>query len=238
MDLYHPRWNSRDLLIAEERYQKICNACASVTQLPRWTKIYYPLYTLSRIATCKAILQIVRTVLFYAYFSDNPSQSRAPDGVVLTTLHLLSLAIDVCHVHKLVNTTSNGETNLNVLQDGVIPILAYAGEEIDVAHNRGTYSWKHQSMLSLLVSLMRKYKSDDQHNFLGERYYNFSSLIETLLKRIAVLDSSCRNKLLSLAPDVITHVKELALDKLPQKLSNSDERKAKARERQAAMLVC
>lgn len=223
MDLCHPRWNSRDLLIAEERYERICSVCASVTQLPQRTKIYYPLYTLSGIATCKAILQIVRVVLFYAYFSDNPSQSRAPDGVVLTTLHLLSLAIDVCHVHKLAVITSSGETNLNVLQDGVIPILAFPGEEIDVAHDMGTYSWKHQSMLSLLVSLMRKYKNDNEHNFLGESNCSFSLLIEMLLKRIAVLDSDCRNKLLSLAPDVITRVKELVLDKLPQKVYNSDE---------------
>lgn len=228
LDLYRPRWNSRDLQIAEERYERICNACASNIQLPRWTKIYYPLYTLSRIATCKAVLQIVRTVFFYAYFSDNSSQSRAPDGVLLTALHLLSLAVDICYVHKT-----------NSLRDDVIPILAYACDEIDATETRDTYTWKNQSMISLLVSLMRKYKQDHEHNLMGESHCNFSLLIETLLKKIAELDSACLKCLLVLAPEVINQGLDVTTDASWPKFSahNADERKAKVRQRQAAMLV-
>lgn len=183
----------------------------------------------------KDLLPFIHT-FWYSYLQSHPSDCSSSTFLCIFFGQPISIscsrwgcsdyiafAIDVCHVHKLAVTTSSGETNLNVLQDGIIPILAFSGEEIDVAHDMGTYSWKHQSMLSLLVSLMRKYKNDNEHNFLGESNCSFSLLIEMLLKRIAVLDSDCRNKLLSLAPDVITRVKELVLDKLPQKVYNSDE---------------
>ncbi|KAJ0566828.1 putative carboxypeptidase U [Helianthus annuus] len=43
LDLYHPRWNSRDLQVAEERYMRFCNVSALTNQFPKWSKIYPPL---------------------------------------------------------------------------------------------------------------------------------------------------------------------------------------------------
>src|ERR1044072_4873909 len=89
LDLYHPRWNSKDLQVAEERYLRFCSVSALTTQLPRWTKIYPPLKEIARIATCKVVLQIIRAVLFYAVVTFKSAESRAPDGVLLPALHLL-----------------------------------------------------------------------------------------------------------------------------------------------------
>ncbi|KAM3325473.1 hypothetical protein P3S67_000598 [Capsicum chacoense] len=81
LDLYHPRWNSKELQVAEERYMQFCNASALTSQLPKWTKIYPPLGGIAKIATCKTVLQIVHAVVFYAVFSDKSNASCAPDDV-------------------------------------------------------------------------------------------------------------------------------------------------------------
>eukprot|EP00268_Persea_americana_P013166 TRINITY_DN1573_c1_g1_i1.p1 TRINITY_DN1573_c1_g1~~TRINITY_DN1573_c1_g1_i1.p1 ORF type:complete len:2067 (+),score=416.93 TRINITY_DN1573_c1_g1_i1:302-6502(+) len=231
LDLYHPRWNSRDLQIAEERYLRFCKVSALTVQLPRWTKIFYPLNAISRIATCKEVLQIIRTVLFYAVFSDRSSASRSPDGVLLTSLHLLSLALDICSIdHSSANACDREDS---------FPILTYASEEIYVGVVSVANAWKRQSMLSLLVALMRKYRKETEHSLVEASQCDFASLIENLLKKLVELNSGCMAELQRLAPDVVgsllQHPSSSSIQS-PVSASGAAERKAKARERQAAIL--
>ncbi|CAL5388291.1 unnamed protein product [Camellia sinensis] len=229
LDLYHPRWNSRDLQVAEERYLRFCSASALTTQLPKWTKIYNPLSGVARVATCKMVLQIIRAVLFYAVYTDKSTASRAPDGVLLTALHLLSLALDIC--------CQKGEfgDQLCCIGDS-IPILAFAGEEVYMgfANRSGD-----QSLLSLLVSLMRMHRKEKPNNFLEPGGFNLSSLIESLLKKFAEVDSGCMTILHKLAPEVVNHLSHPGPNcgtDLRGSASEGDKLKAKAREKQAAIL--
>nr|XP_009623263.1 E3 ubiquitin-protein ligase PRT6-like isoform X1 [Nicotiana tomentosiformis] len=224
LDLYHPRWNSRDLQVAEERYMRFCNASALTTQLPGWSMIYQPLSRIAEVATCRTILQIIRTVVSYAAFSDKSNASRAPDGVLLTSLHLLSLALDICYAHR-----ESGEHSC--CEGDVVPILALACEEISVGR------FGEQSLLSLLVFLMRKHKKGN--DFVEAGMFNLSSLIESLLKKFAELQPECMDKLQDLAPEVVNQLsRSFPSDDTNsfRSFSDSDKRKAKARERQAAIL--
>lgn len=204
-----------------------CHTSALTSQLPRWSKIYHPLSGIARIATCKPVLQIVRAVLYYSIFSDKSAASRAPDGVLLAALHLLSLALDICCVHRR-------SSDRSCYVGDVIPILEFASEEI--------YTPRHgdQSLLSLLVLLMRTQEREKVNNFVEPSNFNLLSLIQNLLKKFAELESGCTIKLQKLAPELINQMIESASvgDTSPGGLtSESDKRKAKARERQAAILV-
>ena len=186
LDLYHPRWNSKDLQVAEERYLRSCSVSALTSQLPRWTKIYPPLEGISRIATCKVVLQIIRAVLYYAVFTFKLAGSRAPDSVLLTALHLLSLSLDICLQQKeLAGKTSDDEAQ--------IPIIALSGEVIDET--------SEQSLLSLLVNLMNLHRKESVDNFAEAGGGNLSALIEVLLKKFAEIDNRCMTKLQQLAPE-------------------------------------
>ncbi|XP_042476695.1 E3 ubiquitin-protein ligase PRT6-like [Macadamia integrifolia] len=237
LDLYHPRWNSRDLQIAEERYLRFCKASALTNQLPRWTTLFYPLQGIARIATSKAVLQIVRAVLFYAVFTDKNSASRAPDGVILTALHLLSLALDICYLQRQSGDNSSMSTSFPV--EDLMAMLAFAHEEIDFGATAGMNARKHQSLLSLLVSLMRMHHKESLESFIEVGNCNLSSLIEGLLKKFAELDSGCMTELRRIAPEVVSHLVQSILDvdtRVLGSASEAEERKAKARERQAAIL--
>lgn len=230
LDLYHPRWNSRDLQSAEERYLRFCRVSAWTNQLPRWTKIFSPLKEVARVATCKVVLRIIRAVLFYAVFTDKGTESRAPDGVVLTALHLLSLALDICCQQR--------ESCDQPCSEGdVFPILADSSEEIWEGLN---YDAGGQSLLSLLVVLKRMEKKENTDIFLDAGGCNLSSLIESILKKFAEIDSGCMAKLQQLAPEVVSclsHPNPSSDMNLSRSDSDSEKRKAKARERQAAILV-
>ncbi|KAM3736727.1 hypothetical protein ACB098_09G002400 [Castanea mollissima] len=228
LDLYHPRWNSRDLQGAEERYFRFCSVSAFTSQLPRWTKIYPPLKEVAKVATCKVVLEIIRAVLFYAVFTHKGAESRAPDGVLLTALHLLSLALDICYQQR--------ESSDPCSTGDLVPILAYAGEEIwgELGYDAGK-----QSLLSLLVFLMRMQKKENTDNFSDSGSCNLSSLIESILKKFADIDPGCMAKLQQLAPEVVsyqTHSNFSSDAKIPGSASDGEKRKAKARERQAAIL--
>ncbi|XP_062095624.1 E3 ubiquitin-protein ligase PRT6 [Humulus lupulus] len=230
LDLYHPRWNSRDLQVAEERYLRFRGVSALTGQLPRWSKIYPPLKGVARVVTCKAVLQIVRSVLFYAVFTDKLIESRAPDGVLITSLHLLSLALDTCFQHR-----DSGD--LSCYDGDSIPMLAFAGEEISEGLNYGA---GEQSLLSLLVLLMRMHKKENSENLSDAGSCNLSSLIEKLLKKFAEIDFGCMTKLQQLAPEVVSDLTQPSpTDDTDASRSASDgeKRKAKARERQAAILA-
>lgn len=229
LDLYHPRWNSKDLQVAEERYLRFCSVSALTSQLPRWTEIYPPLEGISRIATCKVVLQIIRAVLYYAVFTFKSAESRSPDAVLLTALHLLSLSLDICLQRK----EFTDKISADVTQ---IPIIAFSGEIIDES---SVYGVGEQSLLSLLVNLMGLHKEESVDNFVEACSGNLSALIEDLLKKFAEIDNRCMTKLQQLAPEVVSHISQC----LPTRdsgdavsASDSEKRKAKARERQAAML--
>ncbi|KAL3358016.1 hypothetical protein AABB24_015247 [Solanum stoloniferum] len=224
LDLYHPRWNSKELQVAEERYMQFCNVSALTSQLPKWTKIYPPLGGIAKIATCKTVLQIVRAIVFYAVFSDKSNASRAPDGVLLTALHLLSLGLDICYMHT-------GSGDHSCFGDDDIPIVALANEELSLS------KYGDQSLLSLLVLLMRKYRKEN--DFVEAGIFNLSSMIGSLLKKFAELQSGCKMKLQDLAPEVVNQLSQSVSTgdtKNLESVSDSDKRKAKARERQAAIM--
>ncbi|KAL6528688.1 hypothetical protein OROMI_029333 [Orobanche minor] len=222
LDLYHPRWNSRDQQVAEERYLRFCNVSALTTQLPRWTQIYDPLRGIAQIATCKTLLQVIRAVLFDAVSSDKFATSH----VLLTALHLLALALDVCRLHK-----ESGDLLCYV--DDVIPILAFASEEICVN------KYGEQSVLSLLVLLMRMHEKEAAQYLMEAGNLNLSSLISSLIKSFVELEPGCMNKLQKLASQSanqfsITILNDNATD--TGLTFESEKRTAKSRERQAAIL--
>ncbi|WCJ28303.1 E3 ubiquitin-protein ligase PRT6 [Euphorbia peplus] len=222
LDLYHPRWSSRDLQVAEERYIRYCGVSALTTQLPRWTNIHPPLNTIARIATCEVVVKIIRAVVFYAVFSDKFSDARASDGVLIMALHLLSLGLDI--------SLQQSEPRDS------IPILALACEEI---HEGLRYDAGGQSLLSLLVSLMSMNNRDNLDNFAESDSCDISSLIERLLKKFAEGNPMCMVKLQVLAPQVVVHlVQQIPSSGLHSQGSASDneKRKAKARAKQAAIL--
>ncbi|GAB2230146.1 hypothetical protein Drorol1_Dr00014403 [Drosera rotundifolia] len=227
LDLYHPRGNPKDLQVAEERYLRFCGASALNIQLPKWTKIYQPLERIARIATCNMVLQTVRAVLAHHVLADKSAQPRAPDGVVVTALHLLFLGLDVCVVY--------GKSGSNLLREGDhIPLLAFAGEEIDV----GVAG--EQSLLSLLVLVMRLHREESVGSSLDAGNCNISSLTESLLIKFAELDPGCLSKLQHHAPEAIKSLFKSSADDESNALSSisgADQRKAKTRERKAAMLA-
>ncbi|RID43051.1 hypothetical protein BRARA_J02887 [Brassica rapa] len=223
LDLYHPRWNSRELQSAEERFSRYCGVSALTTQLPRWKMIYQPLKGLARIGTCKATFQIICAALYYALQSGTSIKSRAPDGVLISALHLLSLSLDIC--------TQQRESNRQACYvEDSIPILELAGLEI-IGTNQGMGK---QSLLSLLVSVMRKRKDDGLHQFSEAGSCNISSWIRDLLKKFSAIDSVRMNLLQSLAPEA---VRQSEFDKVTSGSTSDEKRKAKARERQAAILA-
>ncbi|KAF5747551.1 putative ubiquitin ligase E3 alpha [Tripterygium wilfordii] len=229
LDLYHPRWNSRDLQFAEERYTRFCSVSAFTTQLPRWTKIFPPLNGVARVATCRTVFKIVHAVLFYAILSDKLSEKRVPDSVLLTALHLLSLALDICIQQK------ESIEKPSYIQDSA-PILALACE--DTCNGLNSCNGD-QSLLSLLVSLMRMHNKENVSNLLEAGNCNLSALVESLLKKFAEIDTGCLTKLQQLAPEIVIHLSKTVLSEEKAMLtsaSDSEKRKARARERQATIL--
>ncbi|KAL5716697.1 RING-type E3 ubiquitin transferase [Ranunculus cassubicifolius] len=233
LDLYHPRWSSRDLQVAEERYLRFCKVSASSVQLPRWTNVYQPLNGISRVATCRTVLEIVRAALFYAVCSDKPSSSRAPDGVLITALHLLSLALDVCLLAR--KSSENVSTSHNM----ELPVIAFAREEVDTETTNKSDVCKNQSLLSLLVSLMAMHRMEAVNNYSEAGQSDLYSMIEILLKKFAELDVGCMNKLKTLAPEIVCHLSPTETNTnihMSDSTSNFQDRKAKGKERQAAIL--
>ncbi|PWZ31976.1 hypothetical protein Zm00014a_001940 [Zea mays] len=243
LDLYHPRWNSRELQIAEERYYRFCEISALNAQLPRWTHVFNPLRSISNIATSKAVLQIVRAVLFYAVYSDASSASRAPDNVLVTGLHLLWLALDICESERQIHAD---QYDMDVMQhddeswvvlsstEEAIPLLTYSTELVSPVSDKV----KKESMLTLLVSLMHKYKEENDGTFSGSKYCNIPSLIEILLKKFAKLSKECLLRLRQMAPHIVPSTPDhTSIKEGPGSSSDSMEKKAKARQRQAAIMA-
>ncbi|XP_044974725.1 E3 ubiquitin-protein ligase PRT6-like isoform X1 [Hordeum vulgare subsp. vulgare] len=221
LDLYHPRWSSMELEIAKERYYRCCKVSALGAQLPQWTHVFSPLRSISKIATSKAVLQIVHAVLFYAVYTDTSSVSRAPDNVLVTALHLLSLALDICESESQMSADQYGmdlvqhddESWVVLSSDAVeaFPILTYSTELVSPESDK----LKKESMITLLVSLMHKEKNDS--TFSG---CNIPSLVESLLKRFAKLSKQCMSAVRQMAPQVLPSIPEHASAK--QNLGSPD----------------
>lgn len=225
LDLYHPCWNPRDLQVAEERYSRFCGVSALSAQLPRWTNIYQPLIGIARVATCRTILHVIRAVLFYAVFTDRSAESRAPDGVLITALHLLSLALDICSLDRK-------SSHLSAHDGDCSPLVAGATEEIEVGlHDESG----RQSLLSLLVLLMRMHRKENMGSSMEAGSFNISSLVEILLKKFAELDSKCMTKLQQFAPEIVENKADETVSF--GAASDTEKRKMKAREKQAAILA-
>ncbi|KAK1298843.1 hypothetical protein QJS10_CPB14g00607 [Acorus calamus] len=250
LDLYHPRWSSRELQIAEERYLQLFKVSPQTSQLPLWTRVFQVLSPIYRIAMSKAVFMIIRAVVFYATFTEKTSVSRAPEGVLLTALHLLSLALDIrekqnTHMGELggnagfsySDNQSCGRTSGH--DKYYCPLLLYASKEIDSGSTNQSDTGKHESMLSLLVLLLGRYKKENDLDNMDSRQSSVSSLIESLLRKFAELDVHCKSALSKLVPDLIAHLPQQPSHHTMQGLvvaSNAEKRKAKKREHQAAIL--
>ncbi|KAK1271492.1 hypothetical protein QJS04_geneDACA021621 [Acorus gramineus] len=250
LDLYHPRWSSRELQIAEERYLQLFKVSPQTSQLPLWTRVFQALSPIYRIAMSKAVFMIIRAVVFYATFTEKTSVSRAPEGVLLTALHLLSLALDICekqntHMGELggnadfsySDNQSCGRTSVH--DKYYCPLLLYASKEIDSGSTNQSDTGKHESMLSLLVLLLGRYKKENDLDNMDSRQSSVSSLIESLLRKFAELDVHCKSSLSKLVPDIIAHLpQQPSHHTMPGSVvaSNAEKRKAKKREHQAAIL--
>ncbi|KAK8947794.1 hypothetical protein KSP40_PGU006591 [Platanthera guangdongensis] len=125
-----------------------------------------------------------------------------------------------------------------LINASVIVVLTYASEEFDMGTISTCVFWKNQSMLSLLVSLMRKHKEENNNINAETRQCSILSLIEMLLKKFAQLSDKCMTEFKHLAPDVIGNVSQVNSSVESSALVSEMERKAKARQRQAAILVC
>ncbi|XP_048561722.1 E3 ubiquitin-protein ligase PRT6-like [Triticum urartu] len=243
LDLYHPRWNSREIQIAEERYYRFCKVSALNAQLPQWTHVFSPLRSISKIATSKAVLQIVRAVLFYAVYTEASSVSRAPDNVLVMGLHLLSLALDICESESqmyadkygmdIVQHDAESWVVLSSYAEETFPILTYSTESVSPESDKV----KNESMLTLLVSLMRKYNEENDNTFSGSKYCNVPSLVESLLKRFAKLSKQCMSALRQMAPQVVPSIPDHGSTKQNSGSPDLMDKKAKARQRQAAIMA-
>lgn len=141
-------------------------------------------------------------------------------------MHFLSLALDISQAQ--IESQSGGF-------DNSIPLLVFAAEEISTGLNDG---YDDQSLLSLLVSLMRINKKENAYNYVESGEFDLCSLIKNLLQKFAELDAGCLTKLQMLAPEVVNQLSysgDVSNNSAP--VSDSEKRKAKARERQAAIMV-
>ncbi|MCO5559242.1 hypothetical protein L7F22_012837 [Adiantum nelumboides] len=135
LDLYHPRWNARELQSAEDRFFRACKMSSVAKQFPQWQKPFAPFDNLSRLATCKKVHDILRSIFFHAVFSEKISESRAPENLLITALHLLALGLDVCSLFAYRKgldykfSSFQSETGTSDTQEPP-PLLAHATERV------------------------------------------------------------------------------------------------------------
>lgn len=268
LDLYHPRWSPRELQSAEERYLRACKAPAVFMQLPRWKPPFKQLQAIGRFLTSARVHDMLRSVFFHSAFAQNQAESRAPEGLLFTALHLLALALDVCAAapsntkakSKDVdgpgpaiplfdpNKDSYGTNSCSECDaEDQPPLLLRSMERVPVRRADGAAISDPQSMLSLLVSLWRKFSTGDNAGVVDVGFYNAAGLIKTLLGKFAELNRGCMIEIESIAPEVLHHHSErtkLAAGgsgetsfKDDTVVSEAQLRRAISRERQAAVMV-
>jgi hypothetical protein len=200
LDLYHPRWSPRELQLAEERYLRACKAPAVFAQLPRWKQPFKQLQSLGRIIISTRVHDMLRSVFFHAAYAENLSESRSPEGLLFSALHLLALALDVCAAYQNkmgaegTPSTRSPSHDLNTRLDGssapndndfedILPLLMCSVERVKVGREDGTMMEEHQSLLSILVILLRKNSTGDSMGTSDIGNYSVVGLIKTLLQR-------------------------------------------------------
>lgn len=183
--------------------------------------------------------------------------------LLLHALHLLALALDVCKAQDKsgggrrvdVHSSATPFLDLNPPLHGFNnssgsnvedhpSLLIHCVERVAVGRVDATMMPEPQSMLSLLVLLLRKRVSDGVDE-VGS--YGFGDLIKKLLRSFAELDRGCMHEIELLAPEILHRV---SADTIPKvggvgdinfkddiSVSESDRRRAIARERQAAVMV-
>lgn len=257
LDLYHPRWTPRDLQSAEERYLRACRAPAVFLQLPRWSQPFAALQGLGRLITTSQVHDMLRSIFFHAAYAEDSSTME----LFLHALHLLALALDVCKSQSksVGKSAADGNFSASPILNPPLhesnyssssnaedrpPLLLRCVERVAVARADATVIPEPQSMLSLLVLLLRKRGSDgaDEAGSFG-----FGDLIKKLLRSFAELDRGCMCEINSLAPDILHRVSTGSTPKSSGvgdinfkddiSVSESDRRRAIARERQAAAMV-
>lgn len=264
LDLYHPRWSPRELQLAEDRYLRACKAPAMFAQLPRWKEPFKQLQSLGRIIVSSRVHDMLRSVFFHAAFAENLSESRSPEGLLFSALHLLALALDVCAAYQNkmgveVTVTGSLSQDLNTRSDGsstpkdchvedIPQLLLGSVERVKVGREDGTMMEEQQSMLSILVTLFRKNSTADSLGTSDIGNYSVGGLIKTLLRRFADLNQSCMGELELLAPEVFQRTATAGATfwagvsgdnnrKDDTLVSELDRTRAMARERQAAVMV-
>ncbi len=230
LDLYHPLWSPHELQFAEERYLQACKAPAIFLQLPRWKQPFVQLQEMGQLVISGRIHDILRSVLFHATYSEDPSNSKAPQGLLFTALHLLALALDVCSAAQnkvevsspVVETSEPGMSSIGLPSTGCRssspllrgqswnvqenpPLLVHAIERVCVQSADGMIMPERQSLLSVLVLVLCKFsKGSASHLIAGEAgSYNVADLITRLLGKFAQLSRECMYEIESLAPEII-----------------------------------
>eukprot|EP00850_Spirogloea_muscicola_P019997 SM000205S06204 [mRNA] locus=s205:3198:12812:+ [translate_table: standard] len=206
LDLYHVRWSPRELQRTQDRFQEVLGMHASTSQLPTWQDPTPPLSSLWQIATTSGVYKMVVSVLFHAQVVDaqGVSTSRAPDHVVLATLHLLALGLSAC----------KAAVGKQLIRAQEVPLVSRAAEYVTVQEAGGRQG--SCSLLSLLADLHRKWadrsfangqlncSANDSGGRLeeGERG-ELAQLAAHLLKELTVLSKACRKEAEELAPDIV-----------------------------------
>lgn len=232
LDLYHPRWNSRELQAAEERYFRFCKTSPLNSQIPKWTQIFNPLNHIRKIATARATIEILRSVLYYSVCGELAPVSRAPENVLVAALHLTYLALEICELESK-----------SQLDSVSFSFLKHASEEFGSEKDFG----RKQSLVSLLCVLRRRYKEENENGsgtaYGNGKFCNMLGLIEDLLKKFAAMSGECKAVVREVVPDLIVDMmgpsgQEVGSGSRTGVGSDSSlDKKAKARERQAAILV-
>lgn len=253
LDLYHPRWSPRELQLAEDRYLRACKSPAVFAQLPRWKQPFKQLQNLGRIIISSRVHDMLRSVFFHAAFAENLSESRSPEGLLFSALHLLALALDVCAAYQSKSATEDAISGAPLAdssndRENFLPLLLGAVEMVNVGRADGSMMEEPQSMLSLLVLLLRKDSTRDNLETSDIGNYSVGGLIKNLLQRFAELNQSCMVALELLAPEIFLRVSTAGATFWPAVSGDSyrpddssapqlDRTRSMARERQAAVMV-
>ena len=266
LDLYHPRWSPRELQLAEDRYLRACKAPAVFAQLPRWRQPFKELQSLGRIIISSRVHDMLRSVFFHAAYAENLSESRSPEGLLFSALHLLALALDVCtsyqkkkEAEETVTGAPSSSNDLNIRSDGcstpndsdvedIPPLLLGSVERVKVQREDGTMMEEQQSMLSILIILLRKNNTGDSMGTSDIGNYSVGGLIKTLLRRFGELNQKCMGELELLDSEIFQCISPSGAAcwaggsgdinrKDDALVSELDRTRAMARERQAAVMV-
>jgi hypothetical protein len=185
--------------------------------------------------------------------------------LLFSALHLLALALDVCAAYQNkmgaegTPSTRSPSHDLNTRLDGssapndndfedILPLLMCSVERVKVGREDGTMMEEHQSLLSILVILLRKNSTGDSMGTSDIGNYSVVGLIKTLLQRFAELSQSCMGELELLAPEIFQRIPTAGATfwaggsgdnnrKDDTLVSELDRTRAMARERQAAVMV-